>query len=148
MTRAILLISAIVSIGSFSALAGQVDPRFDGKWVGLEKFSYRHYSGNTITVRAPETVIGIAEHGKLVGVLAGWATGRYAVSPESRGNTLIYRMAGTKQSSANGREECKLVLSRDGNTIEETGHATVSLGTKDEATTRCQVSATFHRQEK
>ena len=126
------------------AIAGEVDPRFDGKWVGSEKFSYPA-GGTTITARSPNTVIGIAEHGKMLGVLSGWVAGRYEISPESRGNTLIYRMAGRKQSSSPGREECKLVLSPDGNTLEETGHATLVFGAAREPT-RCQVSATFHRQ--
>src|SRR5437016_3965752 len=81
--------------------AGEIDPRFDGKWVGSEKFSYRA-GGNTIT--APSPVIGIAEHGKLLGVLSGWVAGRYEVSPESRGNRLVYRMPGRKESSSPGRQ--------------------------------------------
>ncbi len=140
----------LTSLFAAAASAGTVDPRFDGKWVGLEKFSYPDYSGTTITIRAPDTVIGIADHGKLLGVLSGWATGRYEVAPESRGNTLIYRMAGGKQSSAQGREECKLVLSSDGDSIVETGHATLNYSTAHIAhePTRCQVSGTFNRQGK
>src|SRR5437764_845671 len=80
------------------APAGELDRRFDGKWIGSEKFSYPS-GGTTITSRAPNTVIGIAENGKLLGVLSGWVAGRYEVAPESQGNALIYRMPGTKRSS-------------------------------------------------
>jgi hypothetical protein len=145
-----VLILLVTALFVCSASGGAIDPRFDGRWVGLEKFSYPHYSGTTITIRAPDTVIGIAEHGKVLGVLSGWATGRYEFTPESRGNTVVYRMAGGKQSSTQGREECKLVLSPDGNSIEETGHATLNYSTAHIAhePTRCQVSGTFHRQGK
>lgn len=124
---------------------GELNPRFDGKWIGTEIFSFRSHGGDTITMRNPDTLIGIAGHGKLLGVLSGWGDGRYQVSPDSHGNTLIYRMVSKKDSSSAGRDECKLVLAGDGNSLQETGHATVMLG-KFHEPTRCQVSATFRRQ--
>src|ERR1700730_7092754 len=116
-----------------TASAGELDPRFDGKWSGVETFSWRS-GGTTIKSQSPNTVIAIAEHGKVIGVLAGWIPGRYAVSPESRGSTLVYRTADVKRPSAPHREESKLVLSSDGQTLEETGHAILTFGIANEPT--------------
>ena len=144
LTAGILLFVAVLCASLASA--GEVDPRFDGKWSGVEKFAYPS-GGITITMRSPETLVAIAEHGQLLGILSGWVPGRYQVSAESRGTTIIYRMAGKKQSSSQSREECKFVLSPDGSTLEESGHAIVAVGPTHELT-RCQLSATFHRQGK
>lgn len=80
-----------------TAPAGEVDPRFNGRWVGVEVFKYfnpgyRHY----VRVNA---VIGIADSGKMFGVLSGFAPGRYEISPKSSGRTLIIHAPNTKGDS-------------------------------------------------
>jgi hypothetical protein len=131
-----------VSIAVGSACAGDVDPRFDGRWIGIEKYKYGwlHY----IYWVQSTTVIGIADSGKMVGVLSGFATGRYEVSPDSSGRTLIFKQPdidGGKHVYI-GRKRCKLFLSSDGNTLREQGYAIWRSGSSAE------VWATFHRQGK
>lgn len=129
-----------MAVGSISA--GNVDPRFDGKWIGIEKYKYgrQHY---IYWVQAT-TVIGIADSGKMVGVLSGFAPGRYQVSLDSSGRTLIFKQPdidGGKHVYI-GRTHCKLSLSSDGNTLKEQGYAIWAPGIPAE------VWATFHRQGK
>lgn len=137
----------LLCVGSPS-VAGELDPRFDGKWVGTETFFFTAHGGESIKAPNPNTVILIADHGKLFGIASGWLAARYEVSPESHGNTLIYRMSGGKVVTQ-GREESKLVLSPDGNTLEETGRAIMTPAPARWYEPRpCRVTGTFHRQGK
>ncbi|MGH8101884.1 MAG: hypothetical protein ACREIW_11355 [Chthoniobacterales bacterium] len=136
------LVTLFVSVAS----AGQVDSRFDGKWIGVETFKYRSYASAprllTYYLRST-TVIGIADSGTMFGVLSGFAPGRYEVSPKSDGRTLIFQ-----QPNLNGpiiylgRKRCALKLSSDGNTLKEEGFAILNRGLTAE------VWATFRRQGK
>jgi hypothetical protein len=75
----------------------------------------------------------------MLGVLSGFVPGRYSISPKSGGNILIFR-------GGNGIEErndCRLELSADGNTIKESGSVFTALHSEVRVAT--QVYATFHR---
>jgi hypothetical protein len=133
MTRAILLISAVVSIGSFSALAGEIDPRFDGKWVGVENFRLTEPNATWKTPHVT-TVMGIAQSGKMLGVLSGFLPARYLISPKSGGNILIFYGG----HDSDERKYCRLKLSADGNTLDEFGPV-IFHGFST------QVYGTFHR---
>jgi hypothetical protein len=132
----VLLTILFVSIAS----AGQVDPRFDGKWVGLEAFR-----STTVGVswRVPQrpTVIGIAQSGKALAVLSGFLPGRYPqISTQSGRNILIFY-------GSNGFEErkyCRLKLSADGNTFEEMGSVIIRVRAPGYLMP-AQVWGTFHR---
>jgi hypothetical protein len=132
-----LLMSLFVSIAS----AGQVDPRFDGKWVGVEIF--RPASSVRVTWKTPQvkTMIGIAQSGQMLGVLSGFLPGRYSISPKSDGNTLMFYGSNGRQ----GRNECTLKLSADGNTFEEMGRVVVHVHSPKGWFVPAQVYGTFHR---
>jgi hypothetical protein len=110
-----------------AAPAGEVDPRVDGRWIGVETFKYRSYP-YTHYIRTT-TVIGIADSGKMFGVLSGFAPGRYEVSLKSSGNTLIFQAPNTKGDSLiyQGRPTVHLsaLIQREhlGNTLKEDGIA-------------------------
>jgi hypothetical protein len=130
-----------------AAPAGEVDPRFDGKWIGVETLKYRvlryvYYIQST-------TVIGIADSGKMFGVLSGFAPGRYEISPKSSGRTLIFQVPNTKEDTLvyQGRQHCTLTLSSDGNTVKEYGNAILSPRSHG-ASLSAEVYATFRRQGK
>ena len=145
-TRSHLLLLSMCAASNL--VAGEVDQRFDGKWAGTETFFLTAHGGENVKAPNPNTVIVIADHGKQLGIASGWLAARYEVSPESHGNTLIYRMSGGKVTTQ-GREECKLVLSPDGNTLEETGHALMTPASGRWYEPRpCRVTGTFHRQGK
>lgn len=151
------------------AFGGDVDPRFDGRWVGTEtfQFGYSGYSGapsagngmasnigmsvSRDVSRQSQTVpaiIGIADHGKTVGITKGFGKGRYELVPEkSGGNKLEFRMPGTNGDKLLyvGLQHCTLTLSADGNTLKETGTAILSVS-KSGQSTSSQVYGTFKRQ--
>ena len=94
-----LLAASLFASGSF---AGDVDPRFDGRWVGTETFQYgtagfwRTAGGGATLVRF-QTVLGISDHGKTVGITKGYAPERYEVVPaKSGGNKLEFQMLATE----------------------------------------------------
>ena len=155
-----LLIVCISGFVATAAFAGDVDPRFDGRWVGSETFRFGvvgtrgHSSSTTYAEGARDqtqtvpAILGIADHGKTVGITKGFAKGGYEVVPEkSGGNTLAFRMPGTNGDKLVyvGRQHCTLTLSADGNTIKESGIAILSV-TKGGQSTSAQVWATFQRQ--
>jgi hypothetical protein len=152
-----------------AAFAGDVDPRFDGRWVGSETFQFgiSGHSGGRSSSSAGATnsgvavadaisrqtqsapaILGIDDHGKTVGITKGFAKGRYEPEPEkSSGNTLAFRMPGTNGDKLLfvGRQHCTLTLSADGNTIKETGIAILSVS-KDGHGMSSQIWGTFKRQ--
>jgi hypothetical protein len=131
-----LLTNLFVSIVS----AGEVDARFDGKWIGVEIFPLTTAPYNWV-LKVPQvtTVIGIAQSGKMLGVLSGFVPGRYSISPKSGGNILIF----SGGNGIEGRNDCRLELSADGDTIKEIGSVAMFLHEGVRVTT--QVYATFHR---
>jgi hypothetical protein len=167
--RPFLFIVCSSSLVVTAAFGGDVDPRFDGRWVGSEtfQFGYSGFSGgpsagmgmasNIATAVSSSVdrqnqnvpaILGIADHGKTVGITKGFAAGRYELAPEkSRGNTLAFRMPGTNGDKLLyvGRQHCTLTLSADGNTIKETGTAILSVS-KDGQGLSCRVDGTFKRQ--
>jgi len=93
-----------------------VDARFDGKWVGVENFRLTE-PGRSWKVPQVTTVIGIAQSGKMLGVLSGFLPARYLISPKSGGNILIFYGS----NGSDERKYCRLKLSADGNTLDEFG---------------------------
>ncbi len=144
----LLLLSLARSHGS----AGQVEPRFDGVWSGVEiiqgYFVRSQLGGGQTPGRLP-AVIAIGDSGKMFGVLQGLTPGRANVSPKSDGNTLIYKLPELHPKGAHGlffgRTDGKLVLSADGNTLTETANA-ILPGTRRPV--YCFITGTFHRQPK
>jgi len=129
------LTNLFVSIAS----AGEVDARFDGKWIGVEIFPLTTTHNWLLKVPQVTTVIGIAQSGKMLGVLSGFVPGRYSISPKSRGNILIF----SGGNNIEGRNVCRLELSADGDTIKESGSVAMPLHEGVRVST--QVYATFHR---
>jgi hypothetical protein len=133
-----LLTNLFVSIAS----AGEVDARFDGKWIGVETFPLTT-APYKLTSKVPQvtTVIAIAQSGKVLVVLSGFIAGRYPISPKSGGNILIFRGANAR---GEGRNDCRLKLSADGNTFEEMGSVIVRVR-PPQGFVSAQVYGTFHR---
>ena len=131
-----LLASLLVSIAS----AGEVDARFDGKWIGVEIFPLTT-PGLKWKVPQRTTVIEIAQSGKVLNVLQGFLPGLYPqISPQSGGNILIFSGGNGFQ----GRKYCRLKLSADGNTFEEMG-SVVMRARSPWPLVSAQVYGTFHR---
>jgi hypothetical protein len=107
----------LITFNIMTARAAPVDPRLDGAWVGVEVFPAEGrftWIGATPQTRA---VILISNSGQDVRVLSGFVPGKYWVSPKSSGSSLVYYGSNGRQ----GRKECRLELSPDGNTLKETG---------------------------
>jgi hypothetical protein len=105
------------------ASGGQVDPRFDGQWAGVEIFPPPAYAQWAHQNPQYHTVFSISNGGQIVAVRSGFVPGRYWIDPKSNGNTLlIYGNNGRA-----GRNLCRLQLGDDGNTIKEYGNATLSI---------------------
>lgn len=142
-----LLAASLYASGSF---AGEVDPRFDGRWVGTETFEYGsagfHVGGGSHLIRF-QTVLGISDHGKTVGITKGYAPGRYEVVPaKSGGNKLEFQMPNNGDNFRfSGRQHCTLTLSADGNSIKESGMGIMATGRGGTGLSTV-VWATFHRQ--
>jgi hypothetical protein len=114
----VLVLTIFSSLNISSARAGQVDPRFDGQWVGVE--TLLPSSGNAEWVHQNpqiKTVLLISNSGQTVRVLSGFVPGRYWVEPKSDGATLMI----TGSNDRAGRNLCRFELSGDGNTLKETG---------------------------
>ena len=165
-----LSIVYVSSLLGTAAFAGDVDPRFEGRWVGSETFQFG-YSGYSAGARnsassassnmgvatagavsrqtqSVPAILGIADHGKTLGITKGFGKGRYELVPEkSGGNTLAFRMPGTNSDKLIyvGRQHCTLTLSADGNTIKESGIAILSVSKGGEGVSS-QVWGTFQRQ--
>jgi hypothetical protein len=133
---------AVVLVWVSSASAGQVDARFDGKWIGVETFPLTEPRYRWKTPQRT-TVIGIAQSGKVLNVLSGFLPGLYPqISPQSRGNTLIF----SGGNGVEGRKYCRLKLSADGNTFDEMGSVVVYVRDLDPYhIVTAQVYGTFHR---
>ena len=125
-----LLIAVVTAQSMTGAEPATIDPRFDGKWIGTETFYHNNsmetWAGKTPQVKA---ILVIADHGKTIGFVAGFAPGKYIISPKSKGNTILFDSALRK---------AKLTLSADGNTITEDGAVAINH-------VLCEVNTTFHR---
>lgn len=130
-----LLIAVVGPLAVAAEDSGPIDPRFDGRWVGIETVTFRN-AIETLAGPAPQikTTLLIADSGKSVGVISEFASGRYLISPKSKGRTIMFDSAFRK---------AKLTLSADGNTIKEDGN--VALHARGRGNVLCQVSATFRR---
>ena len=143
----ILSFSLVAVFGSLSpSIAGQLDPRFDGKWQGIESLSgyfVRHQLDGSQKPAHIPTVIAIADSGQTLGVLKGLTVGRYEISPKSHGNTLVFKVHQPTRGPEGsfGRRDGKLVLSADGKTLTATSHA-VLPGT---GPIQCQLKGIFHK---
>lgn len=126
--------------------AGEVDPRFEGIWVGIETFQApANFMQKGEAPFQKAVVIAIRDLGKLVGVVQGVGVGRYQIwEQRTKGNTLGFRRFGPPNLDV-GRHEGTLTLSPDGNTVTEKGFALVP-GTPNPL--MCNITATLHRQGK
>ena len=130
-----LAIVLLPILGLPVAFGGQVDPRFDGKWKGVERLQSTR-GVTTLDGRAAQfsATLGIAQSGQLFGILTGFAPGRYLISNKSQGNSiLVYSWC----------RSTRFTLSSDGNTIKENGHVTVFA--RNVGGVSCEIWATFHR---
>lgn len=131
-----------------AASAGQLNPRFDGTWVGVEDISGYFVHNQLGGGQKPgeiTAVIAIGDSGKTLGVLKGLTPGRYNVSPKSDGNTLIFKLDSLHSGHGRGflgRTDGKLVLSPDGNTLTETGNAILPGWPRN---VYCIIKGTFRR---
>src|SRR3984893_8941649 len=131
---------AVVLTWTSIASAGDVDTRFDGKWIGVEIFPLTSKPYSLLSkVPRVTTEIAIAQSGTMLGVLSGFVPGQYPISPKSGGKTLIFHGGNGKE----GRNDCRLELSADGNTFKENGSVVIFVPPRGFAS--AQVYATFHR---
>jgi hypothetical protein len=154
----ILATSLLLSLGLLAVSAGQPDPRFDGIWVGVETYVIpAHQVGNYYFQQGQgpvkkSAVIGISDSGKTFVVGQGLGQGRYEISPSWGENTLSFKVTGSYLQIKKGghsnppfrRTYGKLVLSVDGNTLTETGFA--SVAPLAPLVPVCNIYGTFHRQ--
>ena len=129
--------------------AGELDPRFDGRWQGVESLSgyfVRHQPGGTQNPAHIPALIAISDSGQTIGVIKGLTIGRYDVSPKSQGNTHVFKlndMHPNGQKIFYGRTDGKLILSADGNTLTESSNA-IFPGAH-QGLINCVLKGTFHR---
>ena len=131
--------SLLILLGISIALAAELDPRFEGVWMGME--SYKIEASATQPGYAPERMeaaLVIDPKGRQFGVIEGLGKGKYLASKDSSGTTLKF----SSNLTGSGRNKLTLTLSADGNTITESGFGTYPC--KPYACT-CSISGTFHR---
>jgi len=140
-----LATSLLLSLGLSVASAGQPNPRFYGKWVGVETYEIPGHVGPYGKRGEPpvkkSVVIEIGDSGETLAFGQGLLQGRVEISPKWGENTLEFKI----RSSPSFRTHGKLVLSADGNTLTETAFA---LLTDRPFAVACNISGTFHRQGK
>lgn len=146
-----LLIITTLCVVSSNAFGGQLDPRFDGNWVGIENLSgyFVHFQlgGGQNPAHVP-AIIAIGDSGQTMGFVRGLTPGRYTVSSKSQGTTLVFKLGEMHPKGVRtyyGRTDGKLMLSADGNTLTETSYA-IMPGWPHSA--NCVINGTFHRQGK
>jgi len=140
-----LAASLLLSLDLSFASASQLDPRFYGKWVGVETYEIPAHGGPHGQRGEPpvkkSVVIGIGDSGQTLAFGQGLLQGRVEISPKWGENTLEFKI----RSSPSFRTHGKLVLSADGNTLTETAFA---LLTDRPVAVTCNISGRFHRQGK
>jgi hypothetical protein len=139
----ILAIICLFTIALSTAPAGQIDPRFEGVWEGLETYNIPNTAHQTGQGSEHMTaIIAIDPAGGAFGVLQGLGTGKYKISESvSHGNKLFF----ASHLSGRGRTNCTFILSADGNTMTERGFGL--LPCKPYAC-ECDITGTFHRKGK
>ena len=140
-----LATSLLLSLGLSAAFAGQPDPRFYGKWIGVETYEIPAHGGAHGQRGEPpvkkSVVIAIGDSGQTLAFGQGLLQGHVEISPKWGENTLEFKI----RTSPSFRTHGKLVLSADGNTLTETAFA---LLTDRPVAVTCNISGTFHRQGK
>jgi hypothetical protein len=138
-------ILAITFLPAFSLCAepsAQVDPRFQGVWVGMETYSIN--TSATQQAQPPEhmaATVVIDPASGAFGVLQGLGPGKYKIAERSRGNKIFF----ASHLSGTGRTGCTFTLSADGNTLTETGFG---LYPCKPYACECNITATLHRKGK
>ena len=128
-----------LSASLLAASAGPPDPRFEGIWVGTEKYNIFNTAtqyGQSVPPGAAMIVIDPA--GMQFGVLEGLGPGKYKLHPGSSGNKIWFQSS----RSGTGRNKSTFVLSGDGNTITESGFG---LYPCTPYSCECEIHATLHR---
>ena len=131
--------SLLIVIGISIAFAAELDPRFEGVWIGRE--TYKIEASATQDGRPPrqmEAAIVIDPKSKQFGVIEGLGKGKYEATKDSSGTALKF----SSNLTGSGRNKLTFDLSADGSTITETGFGTYPC--KPYACT-CTISGTFHR---
>jgi hypothetical protein len=144
-----LAIALSLTLVSFAS-AGQLGSRFDGVWMGVERYHvYSHAGPGYIfyggAPRQQHAEIGFADSGKIFAVGEGFMPGRYELSVSEKGNTLSFEVTRRPLFPSVGRARGKFVLSADGNTLTETASAIVPAS---RGTVTCNITGTFHRKGK
>jgi hypothetical protein len=142
----------LLVLSGHSGRAGEVDPRFEGIWVGVETIHIpaQHAQTGGPTFTRP-VVIAIGDSGRIMAVARGIGYGRYEVDGMRSGtNTLCFGVpngTGTPQGQASEpqRSGGYLRLSPDGNSLTENGAGFVPGFPKK---VNCAITATLHRQGK
>ena len=129
-------------------VADQIDPRFDGKWQGVESLSgyfvLHQLDGSQNPAHIP-ALIAISDSGQTMGVIRGLTVGRYEVTSKSHGNILVFKLDHMFANGVRvfyGRTDGRLTLSADGNTLTETSNA-ILPGTHGPI--NCVLKGIFHR---
>jgi hypothetical protein len=142
MKLTILAITILSAFSLFAAPSAQVDPRFQGVWVGRETYAINNsatqqgeppqYMTATIVIDPPSGMFG---------VLQGLGPGKYKIADRSKGNKIFF----ASHLSGTGRTNCTFTLSADGNTLTETGFG---LYPCKPYACECNITATLHRKGK
>jgi hypothetical protein len=139
MKKSIVCILLAFSVSLLTASSGQVDPRFEGVWVGPEVYSiFNSATQAGQSVPPGQAKIVIDPVGMQFGVFDGLGPGKYKLHPNSSGNK-IWCSSG---KSGTGRNKTTLVLSADGNTVTETGFG---LYPCKPYSCECEIKGTLHR---
>ena len=141
MKKTLCVLTALAAATSIS-LADDLDPRFEGMWVGMETYSIN--TSATQQAHPPirqEATIVVDPKGRMFGVLQGLGRGKYEATKNSSGTKLSFK----SHLTGSGRNQLTLTLSPDGNTITETGFGTYPC--KPYACT-CDITGTLHRKGK
>jgi len=142
MKATIFAIILLLILGFAISFAGELDPRFEGVWVGTESYEIEtSRTQQAYPAQRMEAMIVIDPGSKAFGVLAGLGKGKYEGTKDSSGTKLNFR----SHLTGSGRNQITLVLSADGSTITETGFGTYPC--KPYACT-CRITGTLHRKGK
>jgi hypothetical protein len=137
----VCILSAII-LTPLIAAAGQVDPRFEGVWVGTETYGIFNTATQAGQSTRPEQAMIVIDPGSMqFGVVAGLGPGKYKLNARSSGNKIWFEQT----RSGSGRNKTTFVLSADGNTITETGFGSYPCVPY---ACECEIKATLHRKGK
>src|SRR4051812_801950 len=118
MKPTILTVILLLTLGIAISLAGELDARFQGVWVGTEIYQIEtSRTQQAYPAERMDAMIVIDAASKAFGVLAGLGKGKYEATKDSSGTKLNFR----SHLTGTGRNQLTFVLSPDGSTITETG---------------------------